>query len=169
MVSSNRMIDFPPRGAGRRSVGAESWKSLVAGVLLTASIAPAAADALRGEMLRCTELTAPDARLACFDAVADALRPPRSLHDFGRDSMPTSRSADGEPGAEAMGAIIAAVRQRPRGEYVFELDNGQTWTESSPGRGQYQVGMPVRIERTPLGAYMLSTRGGRATRVRRLE
>jgi hypothetical protein len=61
------------------------------------------------------------------------------------------------------------VRQRPRGEYLFELDNGQTWTESSPGRGQYQAGMAVRIERTALGAYMLSTRSGRATRVRRLE
>lgn len=69
-----------------------------------------------------------------------------------------------------MASRIERLERRPRGEYVFYLGNGQIWTELEKGRARYRAGMAVEIERTPLGAYILSTEsGGQATRVKRLE
>jgi hypothetical protein len=173
----NQMTKRPPRRPQR----------MVSTILLALLSFPAAADELRRDVLQCAELTEAAARLTCFDRVAGALQEPPAAdvtvidepgvaagrevlphNEFGRDSLPATRTRDGEPGVEAIEAVVVSVRQRPRGEYVFELSNGQSWTESSPGRGRYEPGMAIRIERTTLGAYMLSTPSGRATRVRRL-
>ncbi|MCC5885340.1 MAG: hypothetical protein JJT88_02780 [Gammaproteobacteria bacterium] len=64
---------------------------------------------------------------------------------------------------------MTRLEQRPRGEWVFHLQNGQIWTEIEPGRTRYEEGAEVRISRTLFGSYMLSIKGFRATRVRRLE
>jgi len=153
------------------------------GMLLCAATPLALADELREQVLQCAALSAPEARLRCFDGLAGALRveagsdqagdsasatAPNPQADFGRESLP-SRSEDSRPAMVALDAILVGVIKRPRGEHVFELSNGQTWTEISPGRGSYQPGIEVRIERTTLGGYMLSTPNGRATRVRRVE
>jgi hypothetical protein len=158
---------------------------MIALMIMAGAVAfPTAADTLHAEVLRCAEVSQAEVRLDCFDGLAAGLRgvavpapssaatPDRPTlqppSDFGRDSLPTTRATDGEPTIEAIDAVVTAVRRRPRGEYVFELSNGQTWTELSPGRGRYEAGISVRIERTTLGGYMLSTPTARATRVRRL-
>jgi hypothetical protein len=104
---------------------------------------------LRRGVLECAGMPAEQRRLTCFDALAVR--------------------AQEEAEEAVISAVIQRLQRRPHGERVFHLGNGQIWTEVEPGRARYREGLEVRIERTPLGGYVLSTEAGRATRVRRLE
>ncbi len=145
-------------------------------------------DALRQQLQHCLEVPSALRRLDCFDRLA------RSTVDGEADASvaslpptPAERDADVEErvGAErprrsgtsreppesvdSVSSRIARMEQRPRGEFVFHLENGQIWTELEAGRGRYENGMEVTIRRTRFGGFMLSSNGGRATRVRRIE
>jgi hypothetical protein len=97
-----------------------------------------------------------------------ALRPDADSVDlFGREMVQTKTDRGGD--LHRIESTVTSISRRPRGEHVFVLDNGQVWAEISPGRALYRSGARVFIERTRLGAYMLSTDAGKATRVRRLE
>ena len=163
----------------RRLVGA------VLVVLLPATPGAAAEADLRERLAECREIPGVVRRLDCYDrlalaAAADSVEPapderraarpgapePSEADRFGRG---TERRTEPEPLVDSVTAILAGLEQRPRGEYVFVLDNGQTWTELSPGRARYEEGASVQIRRTRLGGHMLSIDGGRATRVRRVD
>ncbi|HEX7036208.1 MAG TPA: hypothetical protein VF210_10560 [Pseudomonadales bacterium] len=109
---------------------------------------------LRQALGRCAAIEADDARLGCFDALAASASRPETAP---------------EPAARQVVARLRRVEQRPRGEYVFYLDNGEVWTESSPGRRRYHDGQRVRIERTLTGGFVLTAEDGGSTRVRRLD
>lgn len=109
-------------------------------------------------------------RLACFDALAG--RPgdrAAAEHAFGGEDVHEAAPAAPAPEVGAISASIDRLQSRPFGERVFHLSNGQVWTELEPGRSRYRPGMAVTIERTTFGGYVLSTEGGRPSRVRRLE
>ena len=138
------------RSAGRRCCGCLPAPALLLAVLAGAPAAALSDDHdLRRGMLECAGMRAERARLACFDAVAVR--------------------AQGEAEDAVISTVIQRLQRRPHGEQVFHLGNGQVWTEVEAGRARYREGVEVRIERTPLGGYVLSTEAGRATRVRRLE
>jgi len=168
-------------------------------VMLFVSSQIAFASAFNEEMLRCAVIQSDETRLGCFDRVVGDLRgihrasagepddlqagsavgdsmedatdrqgPSDETQVFGRETMPNRASAI-ITGPTSIETGILRVRYRPRGEQIFELVNGQTWTELDVGRARYQPGMTVRIERTTFGGYMLSTGNGRAARVRRLD
>ncbi|MDZ7668008.1 MAG: hypothetical protein U5Q16_00795 [Gammaproteobacteria bacterium] len=136
-------------------------------------VANASADGeagLRAELERCGRIPESSARLRCYDDLLDNAA--SGEQRFGGDSitMPAPQpSDDGRDDVEEIESSIERLERRPRGEYVFHLANGQVWTEIASGRTRYRTGLEVKIERTPLGAYMLSTPAGRATRVRRIE
>jgi hypothetical protein len=125
------------------------WILLAAGAL--ADSGPDRYDELKSALHRCGEVATDEARLDCYDELLEI--------EFGANRTEM---------AEFIESTIARLERRPRGEYVFLLENGQTWTEVSPGRAHYRPGMEVRVERTTMGGYMLSTDSGRATRVRRI-
>jgi hypothetical protein len=128
---------------------------LLAGALLGSTVGRAQPfeQDLQQAMLTCAEIETGTARLECFDALALRLR----------------SEATGRAGPREVSASILRLEQRPHGERVFHLSNGQVWTELEAGRARYREGLAVRIEQTTFGAYMLSSAAGRATRVRRLE
>lgn len=159
-------------------VGMASLVSLAAHPAAVAS--PASTAELSRQLEACRAILQDRRRLECFDAIdpgSRAAQSPAAVTDsrdaqaerFGDEFLRRER-ADDRAVVESISAVLKRVETRPRGEYVFYLDNGQVWTELEKGRARYRQGMAVDIERTPLGAYMLSTEsGGRATRVKRLE
>lgn len=148
--------------------------ALLVALLLTIAAAPArpAADP-DAALARCAALDADGERLACYDALAGrpAAPAPDPAQRFGSEMLPAPEHSDAPRTAtvDSLGAVLVGLTRRPHGEYVFELDNGQRWTELEPGRARFRRGQTVQIARTTLGAYMLSAPSGRATRVRRLE
>ena len=151
---------------------------MLVSVTLACSAVPALAGAWRDEVLKCAGEVDDTARLACFDralqghtkgaTTAQPMPEADAAEAFGREALP-ARADEARPAVDSIQTTIAALDRRPRGERVFTLANGQKWTELSAGRARYEEGLMVRIERTSVGGYMLSTQSGRATRVRRLE
>lgn len=145
----------------------------VAVVAAASQAVAAAAEDWQTEFLQCAEGGIEAERLECFDELAarltasQAVLPDAAVQAFGGETV-ADRQLDKQTQVDEIRTTIEDVERRPRGEYVFLLDNGQTWTEVSPGRAHYRPGMEVRVERTTLGGYMLSTDSGRATRVRRI-
>lgn len=130
------------------------------------------ADWLRPAIEACGIVQQDAARLACFDDIANELKR-RSSESCAPVMVPGSADASENPKSALAGQPIMAriiqLERLPRGEHVFHLSNGEVWKELAPGRGRYQVGTDVRLELSPLGAYILATESGRATRVSRVE
>jgi hypothetical protein len=170
----------PIAGPGGTCVGRLS--SMAALLLLAGLLTPPAHGeaAFPARVRGCAELADDRERLACFDAIAadsgvtgDAPYETATVRadperDFGVETLPPGFDAAGDA-VDVIASRIEDLQRRPHGEYVFELANGQRWTQLESGRARYRTGQRVTIERTTLGAYMLSTDQGRATRVRRLD
>ncbi|MGE0621317.1 MAG: hypothetical protein AB7I04_11835 [Pseudomonadales bacterium] len=163
-----------PSGARIRSSG--TWL-LVTGLAFATGAFPSVSR-LEQDVRACVAVIDTAERLACFDAAADRLMnqsnaepDARSASDAGLPSASRSESPpipEAVPPPVPVQARIEHLAQQPRGERIFQLSNGEIWVELEPGRAGYESGMTVVIERTALGGYMLSTDGGRATRVRRV-
>jgi hypothetical protein len=150
--------------------------ALLLGLLAPATIA-APAD-LGARLAECAALDRDRERLTCYDALAG--RDPRPDEDaptlaertpeenFGVETLPVRIERDDEP-VDRIRVEIAALRERPRGELVFELANGQRWTQVEVERARYREGETVTIERTRFGAYMLRGERGGSSRVRRID
>jgi hypothetical protein len=107
-------------------------------------------------------------RLACYD------------RSFGSPHAPSNGAgADGNAGADdrqagakknfSFTATVTAVEKRRDGKFVATFDNGQVWEQSElNSRADVRVGDAVTVRRAALGSYLLSTREGIGTRVKRL-
>ncbi len=66
-------------------------------------------------------------------------------------------------------AVVSAVSNRPRGELVVTLDNGQVWVQLEPANYPLKAGDHVEIDVGALGSYVLwSPSNRRATKVTRI-
>lgn len=73
------------------------------------------------------------------------------------------------PPVTSITGSIAKVGNRPTGEWVVTLDDGQVWAQiDASSRARLVVGESVTIRKASLGSYLLVTSGGIATRVRRV-
>ena len=64
---------------------------------------------------------------------------------------------------------ILALRQGPRGEWIFTLDNQQVWDQTEAELSKrFEVGETVHIEHGAMGSLWLAADKGRKTRVRRV-
>jgi hypothetical protein len=141
--------------------------------LLMCSSLPAAAKTipLADNLRRCAGETDQAKRLACFDALVASL-PTVEADQFGL-TADIARKRDPGPVRQAEDAVlpgkILALRQGPRGEWIFTLDNHQVWdqTESEPSK-RFAVGEAVHIEPGAMGSWWLAADKGRKTRVKRL-
>ena len=104
-------------------------------------------------------------------AVADSAPPevlPETPGEFGVRNGPLQAKL--HPVLEKrMLAVVSEVSNRPRGELVVKLDNGQVWTQIQPATYPLKPGDHVEIDVASLGSYLLwcpSTR--RATKVTRI-
>lgn len=135
---------------------------LVAGLLALAVLPADAHPSIREQLRNCIQINGAVERLACFERLAQA-----ELNRPDTSEQEDARGSDSNP--RQISSSIAALDQRPHGEHVFYLANGQTWTETQPGRLRYEPGSKVLIQRTFMGSWMMRVDGGRTVRVRRID
>jgi hypothetical protein len=132
----------------------------------------AASEPLADGLRRCSLETDEGKRLACFDALANAL-PKIQSDQFGmtvdiarkRDPAAVSRNEN-----EALSGKIAALQEAPRGEYIFTLDNGQIWIQAELRSSiRFEVGDAVQIEHGAMSSLWLAADHHRKTRVKRIQ
>jgi hypothetical protein len=153
-------------------------RSGVVGLTLVAAGGAALADSA-ADLARCAAISAPDERLACYDALA-GLKPSRSPPAAAGPRRATGADGDAEsfaplrhpPPAAAEGpkqikALIAEVSVDRLGNVLVSLDNGQSWTFNDPN-ALLRRGDTVTIRRAALGSFLL-TAGRHSYRAQRLQ
>lgn len=125
------------------------------------------ADGLR----RCAGESDEAKRLACFDALVSTL-PKVEADQFGLTAdIARKRDPVGEGHVDdaVLTGKILALRQGPRGEWIFTLDNQQVWDQTEAELSKrFEVGETVHIEHGAMGSLWLAADKGRKTRVRRV-
>jgi len=142
------------------------------------------------EMARCAEITAPDKRLACYDALTH--RPPDQASSAAAPVSPSTPPPASAPapapaaaatdpknfgltaaqlhpvdaGPKAIAARIAVVSSDKLGHTTVVLDSGQTWTVLDDD-GRLSAGDAVRIKRAALGSYLMFGPSNHSYSVRR--
>lgn len=151
-----------------------SWSVLRRLLILLAPVCVpvlAGTEALTDGMRRCARESDQAQRLACFDALADSL-PKVEADKFGmtaqiahkRDPSQEHRSESG-----VLTGTIRALRQGPRGELIFTLDNDQVWRQAEPSPNiSFSVGEAVHIEHGAMTSLWLVANHGRKTKVKRI-
>jgi hypothetical protein len=154
-------------------------------------------DPLPAQLKHCASLTVAGVRLACYDALAGASNqlpptPAVSSSAAGSTAASAGAAASGAPPAPSdtefgvhngpleakritpqrekhLLAVVSAVSNRPRGELVVTLDNGQVWVQIEPANYPLKPGDHVEIDVAALGSYVLwSPSNRRATKVTRI-
>jgi len=132
----------------------------------------AGAENLENALRRCAKESDQAQRLACFDAIVRTL-PQVEADRFGmtadikhkRDPVAVQQAKD-----EVLAGKISGLRQAPRGEWIFTLDNRQVWVEAEARPDiQFAVGEDVHIEHGAMSALWLVADKHRRVRVKRLQ
>ena len=142
--------------------------SLAAGCLPALGWAESLDDALR----RCAKEHDQAQRLACFDTLVRSL-PQMEADRFGmtadiqrqRDPVAVEQAKN-----EVLSGKIAGLRQAPRGEWIFTLDNQQVWIQAEARADiHFAVGEAVHIEHGAMSSLWLAADKNRKVRVKRLQ
>jgi hypothetical protein len=144
--------------------GRRSASSIVLSIAsFTASASVCAEDVTRHP---CAEVRDSADRLACYDK---AFGKPAQAPDaqFGLPPKQPSPEA-AEP--DTVTAAVTAIRLLHDGKFVVTLDNAQVWSQSEiNSQADVRVGDSVTVRRGALRSYLLVTKGGIATRVKRVK
>jgi hypothetical protein len=125
------------------------------------------ADGLR----RCSRETDEHQRLACFDALANAL-PQIKADQFGMtaDVAHKRDPAVGFDHSDVLTGKINGLQEAASGQWIFTLDNGQLWIQAEPKPGMhFSVGEAIQIEQGAMGSLWLAADHHRKTRVKRVQ
>jgi hypothetical protein len=124
----------------------------------------------------CTHVRDNTDRLACYDQAFGKPADPVAAapqEQFGFKEKEVERKTAKTVEAEAPTSVSAAITALSRlhdGKFVVTLDNAQVWSQSEiNSQADVQVGDPVTVRRGVLGSYLLVTKAGIATRVRRVK
>ena len=125
-------------------------------------------NALQQELRNCIAITTADARLACYDAVAQRHASPekaarRAKEDFGLPAA--SRVA--EQAVETLQAKVAGIGRSAAARPTVVLDNGQVW-EVDASESPVELGQTVSIKRGAMSSYLLTTPRKRSYHARRI-
>lgn len=158
-----------------------STLALVAALLATAT-AHAATDVVPPALRACASVKKNSERLACYDQAIERL----SSNSGAADGAP-ERSAEAMFGAStarskepagtierqeltSVSAHVTALSHDVSGALVIDLDNGQQWRQTSGSSSPLlEVGHEVTITRAALNSFRMSTPGGRALKVKRVQ
>jgi len=115
-------------------------------------------------------------RLACYDQAFGKPADPVAAapqEQFGFKEKEVERKTGKTGESEAQASVSAAITSLSRlhdGKFVVTLDNAQVWSQSEfNSQADVQVGDAVTVRRGVLGSYLLVTKAGIATRVRRVK
>jgi hypothetical protein len=180
----------------RRAIRVVLWMGLVGLTLAAAGAAAPAGSA--ADVARCAAITAPDERLACYDALvcagiaaaderlacydalakprpsqpqaapADAARPEGGGNDVKNFGVIKRRLAPKPEGPELIKALVAQVSVDRLGNVSVSLDNGQSWSFHDPD-ALLRSGDAVTIRRAALGSFLMTTPRRHTYRVQRMK
>lgn len=169
--------------------------ALIPASLLAVAHVPAASAADLAESLRACMAESDEARrLACFDRETAHLATPPSVEEmpaaaqaaeaaqtattelspeekFGLSEAQALEKQKGEEARkpERLTATLTSISQRPHGELVMTLDNGQVWLQKEAVPFWVKVGDTVTIKAAAFGSFLMSTGSGRPIRVTRVQ
>ncbi|MGA2842202.1 MAG: hypothetical protein ABSG18_18905 [Steroidobacteraceae bacterium] len=165
---------------------------LVLAAALVIGRAPLAADQALGaktladELRHCAATGGDAERLACYDQLASKSPPQAEIRpeprpsavpvpspappaaEFGVNNGPLqAKQQAGKP--RAITAVVTKIAQRPRGELVMTLDNGQVWVQNDAAAYfPLKPGDKVEISVGMLDSYVLWAPFRRSTKVTRI-
>ena len=137
---------------------------------------------------RCQGITAPDARLACFDTAASAIKAAvkaedvtildrqdvrkarRSLFGFSVPHIPLFGGGDRDSGPKSddfaeLNTTIASVRSLDNGRIELKLvESDAVWMTTDPMAFPPKTGAKVRIRQGAMGNYFIAISGERSVR-----
>ncbi|MFC7335043.1 hypothetical protein [Rhodocista pekingensis] len=115
--------------------------------------AGAAADTLE-RVMACRTVTAPAARLACFDAATAAAAPPATAAPpaVGSEQLILT-PPEGAP--DRLRAVITDLRRDQDGRWLFTLDNGQVWLQREDDPLRIGIGETVTVRPGAFGSYSM--------------
>jgi hypothetical protein len=125
------------------------------------------------DWLSCRAVADSMARLACFDAAAQAASDGQKAvvaQSFGLppDTVLQKVTPAVTPPTESR-AQVNGVRGGAAGRLIFDLDNGQVWEQvMATADALVEPGQAVTIKSGSLGSFMMSTASGRSYKVRRI-
>jgi hypothetical protein len=117
-------------------------------------------------------------RLACYDQAfgkppAAAATSPAPNEQFGFTEKEMARNTGQSAAPAAPDSVTAAIKSLDRrrdGKFVVTLDNTQVWAQSEfNSQADVQVGDAITVRRGALGSYLLVTKAGIGTRVKRVK
>jgi hypothetical protein len=172
--ASNQVAAPPPAGssnaatarvAGSSGVAASSGATATAGATASPGAAATAAPPAASN-----GVTASGTPPAPSNGVAASGAPPApSDTEFGVHNGALEAKLITPQRPKHMLAVVSAVSNRPRGELVVTLDNGQVWVQLEPTNYPLKAGDHVEIDVGALGSYILwSPSNRRATKVTRI-
>lgn len=123
----------------------------------------ASTDAIRSAPAATPAATAPATAIAAVDPVAQQ-RAEFGLSEAAKKARDPQQSAQ----ADSITDTLATLGQRPTGELVFNLQNGQVWMQiEASTRTRVKAGDTVTIRRGALGSFLLVGPDRMPVRVRR--
>ena len=118
-------------------------------------------------------------RLACYDQAfgkpqaSAAATSPAPSEQFGFTEKEVARNTGQSTASVAPDSVKAAIKSLDRrrdGKFVVTLDNTQVWAQSEfNSQADVQVGDAITVRRGALGSYLLVTKAGIGTRVKRVK
>jgi hypothetical protein len=153
----------------------------LAAVLLGASGAHAAADAVPPALRACTGVKKNSERLACYDqaigelssdspaAQGESQRSAEAMFGASAGSSREGQQSIAREQLTSLSAHVTALRRDNTGALIIDLDNGQQWRQTSGSSSPLlEVGHEVTITRAALNSFRMSTPSGRALKVKRV-
>jgi hypothetical protein len=112
--------------------------------------------------------SAPPAATGAQPAASGA-SPAQADMEFGVHNGPLEAKLINPQREKHMLAVVSAISNRPRGELIVTLDNGQVWAQIEATRYPLKPGDQVEIDVGAMGSYVLwSPSNRRATKVTRI-
>ena len=156
-------------------------------VLTIIAAAPATAQD-GGRLAACRAMEADEARLACYDALADGVAAPAvetpavveptakdvaqaEIDAFGARTM--AKPDEDEEELTEIGSTVASITVSASNRALITLENGQVWRQLNSSdlriRADRSIGMPVTIRKAALGSHKMKIGEGRAFKVKRVQ
>jgi hypothetical protein len=112
-------------------------------------------------------------RLACYDQAFG--KPANSVAaaptvKFGLPEKEVQRQSGENAPPSSLSATVTSLARQHDGKFVVTLDNTQIWSQTEfNSQADVQVGDAITVRRGALGSYLLVTKAGVGTRVRRVK
>jgi hypothetical protein len=180
---------------GARRSGKKFRLAVIAGLIATPSVM--ADEAFVSLALECRSVESAEERLACYDEVVDGRNarsvpvaaataataaaataptdsPPAAAAtaaaNEAEDSFGLPPMADEDGQIDRIEAIVVKVSTSASRKMTLELDNGQTWRQTTSSSLRVSEGDEVVIKRRSFGSHSLSTKGtSRSMKVKRVK